>query len=208
VSKKAAKAAPSRSSAFELQAALRELVEEGLSPLLEALGYALQGRVLRRNCKPQQAIFLIELVSDPGEAGSFTLELGVHYPKLAASLLEMPYFSYLRPRLSPPQLSACAQRQGLGELAKGSAYPWYLGPNSDLRELTEEITVAVLEHGLSWLQARLDWRFLLEEPGSLWSLVAWKLAGRGEEFKSRLGAFLETEQDGAKRAQLMAWGST
>lgn len=214
MSRKPAKAAPQHR--FNSEAALRELVDGGLAPLLEPLGYSLEGGTLRRDCRPRytprnqppEAVFLIELMRDKttGNEGCFSFELGVHHPRLIEAVLEMPYFRNLRAYLSPPKMAVCGLRQGLGELAGAQPFPWYVGPGSDLRELTESVTVAVLESGLPWLQERLDWRYLLHEGAGVLHLAAWKLAGPRDEFRRRLSEFLESESDAEKRSQFENWG--
>ena len=192
-----------------IEDSIRQIFHEGLASLMEALGYKLQGSVLRKT--QGEAVFLIELHTakwNEGESGDFVINLGVHYPALVNDILRIPAYAYLRSALEPPNLNVCAYQVRLGELWKGTDYWWHVGPESDLKVMTEQLTVVLVELGLAWLKDRQDWRCLLkEEDLSIFGLAAWRRSADGPGFAQRLTALLEREKDGARRAQLQAWGT-
>ena len=198
-----------------VERAVRYVFHEGLAPLMEPLGYELAGDepILRRygRARPAESVFLLQLLEgkeNQAETGSLTLELGVHYPAVSASMVELPAYAYLKSQLAPPQLAVCPLRIRLGELWKGADSWWKIDPDTNLKLLTEQIAVVVLESALPWFLDRQSWRFLLQSGPSMAGLAAWKLAvgTQDEQFKTRLAAFLETERDGAKKSQLRRWG--
>ena len=174
---------------------------------MEALGYQLQGSTLRK--KQGEAMLLIDFHTgkwNEGESGDFVIDLGVHYPQLVQDILRIPAYAYLRASLEPPTLNICAYQARLGELWKGTDYWWHVGPGTNLKQLTEQLTIILVEVGLPWLKERQDWRCLLkEEEPSIFSLAAWRQSGDSAAFAGRLAALLEREKDGARRSQLQAW---
>jgi len=207
--KKLSRPCSPRSALEGVDRAVRYVFHEGLAPLMEPLGYELDGAILRRYCGSESVCLLqlLEGKENQAETGSLTLELGVHYPVVAASILEIPAYSYLKDYLDPPQLAVCPLRIRLGELWKGADFWWRIDPGTNLKLLTEQLTVAVLETALPWFMQRQSWRFLLESEHGIASLAAWKLAvgAHDESFRARLQTFLESEKDGSRKSQLRRW---
>jgi hypothetical protein len=139
---------------------LKQLIAQGLAPLLSPLGFQAQGRALLRSNKTSQD--LVEFELDPHDSLRFRPQLGVHYPALLSWVVRFEPYKSQRQRWKPLQWQGCAHHR---ELVSGRW--WHLNQlGSNARPMLEELTVLLLEQGLPWFQARRQPASLLE-PGAV-----------------------------------------
>ena len=165
----------------EFRAHVVATVLDGISGLLGALGFELKGKTLRK--KVGSAVQLIEL--QEGEEGRLELLAGVFYGDIAKLAARLPEGAYLRSYLEPPALTACPERLQIGT--------WSPRLDSDLRRLTEEMTLALVELALPWFAPRRDWRSCCAQwVGLLASVAATKLDGEGDRGGATQGEAKQT----------------
>ncbi len=119
----------------------------GLAPAARAAGFAKAGRTFRRRVGDCiQVAGLQASLRNTGDAGSFTLNLGLYFPKAAA--LHSP-----APVTDRPAESLCQLRQRIGELMPGGEDHWWqVTPGTALAPLADEVARLWGELGLPWLE--------------------------------------------------------
>ena len=160
---------------------------ELLRPAMKQQGYAKSGRTWRR--RREDCVQVVDVQASPwnsGEAGSFTVNLGVYFPAVAELVGEPPV-------QSAPSEMYCQLRERIGFLMPASSdFWWEVRPGLPLLEVADELLAAVSTLGIPWLDshssysAALDARSPATGPHGLQTVALCILLGRAEEASAHL----------------------
>lgn len=145
---------------------LDAILRLGPAPAAKAAGFSKSGRTFRRRIGDCiQVTNLQASLTNSGTTGSFTLNLGLYFPKAAA--LHSP-----APVSDRPSESLCQLRQRIGGLMPGSEDHWWqVTPATALEPLAADVARHWVQAGLPWLE-----RFVTPEA------AAAELVRRGVRF--------------------------
>lgn len=167
---------------------MKTLLQQGVFPLLEPLGFVLEGHSLLRK-KPKRWDLIAFL---PGQKETFQIQLGVHYPEVLKRVLKIPSFHSLQRMATPLTPGACAWTTELGQLLNTPQRYWKVASRGpELKAQIEEITLLLLETALPWLNQRANLESLLGPPcrSDVFALVAAQLTEDRTAFDLRWPLF-------------------
>jgi hypothetical protein len=162
-----------------------------LAARLKDHGYRKKGRTFHRRTVDATCVVNVQAsVSNAGEAGSFTVNLGVYFPGIEEPLTGGT-------SSDPPREYECTLRQRLGGLMPGSGGDrwWTVTEGSDLSAISHDVAEAWRTYGRPWLDANATLSgasATLATRNGLHGAVAAMLLGDRVEAERRLRTFLDT----------------
>jgi hypothetical protein len=162
-----------------------------LAARLKDHGYRKKGRTFHGRTDEATCVVNVQAsLSNAGEAGSFTVNLGVYFPGIEEPLTGGS-------SSDPPRESDCTLRQRLGGLMPGSGGDrwWTVAEGSDLSAISHDIAEAWRAYGRPWLDANATLSgasATIATRNGLHGAVAAMLLGDRAEAERRLRTFLDT----------------
>lgn len=166
------------------QKVLDRVVAVGLTPVLRGVGFKKAGRNFRRTVGRCIQVGNVQASAFSwAEQLKFTLNLGVYYPEVHE--LRRSYLQWA-PKPSGPLSHECQLQKRIGELLPRSKDTWWTVAATDSPEsVAREVTVAVEQYGLPWLDAMADFELARRHAGPEDAVAFAVLAGDRDE--ARLG---------------------
>jgi hypothetical protein len=131
----------------QIGAHVTKLVDLRPWPMLKALGFSRKGKTFHRiEGDGIQVINVQSSMSNQGQDGKFTVNLGVYFPALEGL--------WQGEASSKPVHYACHVRERIGSLFPSKRDHWWsVGFLTNLADVSADVAFAMSKHGLPWLDA-------------------------------------------------------
>lgn len=160
----------------EIGKRINAVIAHSLAPCLKEAGFKRKGRTFRRITDERIDVINVQGSKwNAGRTGEFTINVGVYYPEIAE------LYDEYRPDGLPEEYH-CTLRSRIGLLMGGNTDKWWkLGRLTREEKLSDEVTMAVCDYALPWLDRMSDPdNVKAEVPKFIAAVIAWHQGNNDE----------------------------
>lgn len=163
-----------------------QIISVHIAPFLKEQGFKKTGRDWYR--QNPESVFAINLQTGSRDPTRFTLNLGVHIPRIYVLFTD-------KPQSEKPKYHECGVKERIGPLMPEKKDHWWeIDYGISLKKIGKEMVASLRDYGLPWMEAHLTPESaseFLKDRVSIYSAAAALALGDREEATRRLRQLLE-----------------